>query len=135
MPKTQKSPTVQTRLQSKEFLLFGARAKSENLTLSKLARKAILAYLLADDPEKKAEQDRIIDKLDGITNRLAAMLTNVHNDVRGTQIDTCVLYLFLSDWLKDEGLLRHYQELAPKRIKKRRAEYRDRKQRSSADDT
>ncbi|MBY0548053.1 MAG: hypothetical protein K2W95_12230 [Candidatus Obscuribacterales bacterium] len=136
MPITKKSPTVQTRLESKDFLRFVARAKSEKLTQSKLARKAIHAYLLVDDPEKQAEQDRIIEKLSSEVNRLAAMITSVRNDVMGTQVDVHIMYLFFKDWIKDENLLLHYVEEAPKKIKERRAKYKERKQqRSGADDT
>ncbi|MBX9953146.1 MAG: hypothetical protein K2Y39_28490 [Candidatus Obscuribacterales bacterium] len=133
MPITKKSPTVQTRLQSKDFVLFVARAKSEKLTQSKLARKAILAYLKADDPEKTAEEDRIIEKLSAEVNRLAAMITSVRNDVVATELDVYIMYLFFRDWLKDENVLRHYIEVAPKKLKERRAKYKERKLQSSDD--
>jgi hypothetical protein len=82
MPKTRRTPRVETRLPPTAFIEFDQLCRLQGKTRTALARDAILWYLQHHEQLQNAEIESVLDKrLNKIENRLAGLLVRLGLDV------------------------------------------------------
>jgi len=82
MPKTRRTPKVETRLSPEAFIHFDQLARMEGKTRTAMARQAIMWYLQHHKELQNAQIESVLDaRLNKIEKRLAGLLVKLGLDI------------------------------------------------------